>query len=268
MGLVDDMNTDDIRFPGIYRPPDRLIVRAAKKLRDRAPLVFDAADRGLAAARRARSPAQIEAYLRSHETRMLKLGAGWHATPGWLSVDIAHGLPDVAYMDATKPFPLPSDSFDFAQCEHVIEHLPYRGGLAMLRESHRVLREGGVLRIATPDLDLVRRLLADGESDPLLRAYVEWSDRMDQEWSAESEEPVGTGNPVFTVNRYVRFFGHTFLYDERTLRDSLESAGFRDIVVLSPGESSRPELRGIDRHHEEIGEQPNLLETLVMEAVC
>ena len=54
----------------------------------------------------------------------------------------------VVYMDATEPFPLPSQSFDAVHCEHVIEHVAYEAGMTMLRECRRVLRPGGVLRIA------------------------------------------------------------------------------------------------------------------------
>lgn len=270
---VSEASTEQpIQFPEVPRrtaSAGKPIARSAKRLLRSVPLVVDVADRGRTAVRRARSPKQIEAYLGSHQKRKLRLGAGFHALPGWLSVDIARGLQNVVYMDLTKPFPLPSDSFDFAQCEHMIEHIPYGSGLSMLGETHRVLRKGGVLRIATPDLDVVRRLLTDGETDPLLRAYVDWSDRIGRAWADEDAvEPIGTGNPAYAVNRYMRWFGHMFIYDERTLREALESAGFHDVVVVAPGESAHPDLRGIDRHHEEIGEQPNLIETLVMEATA
>jgi hypothetical protein len=39
-------------------------------------------------------------------------------------------------------------------------------------------------------------------------------------------------------------------------------------VKVASGESAHTELRGIDRHHDEIGTQANELETLVLEAIA
>jgi predicted SAM-dependent methyltransferase len=54
--------------------------------------------------------------------------------------------------DATEPFPLAAESFDWIFCEHFIEHIePYqlRGLLAELR---RLARPGATIRLSTPDL--------------------------------------------------------------------------------------------------------------------
>jgi predicted SAM-dependent methyltransferase len=199
-------------------------------------------------------PRLIRAYLDANEIRLLKIGAGRHATPGWLCTDINPRWPGVVYMDATNPWPLPSDTFAAIACEHMIEHVPHEGGQVLLRESRRTLMPGGTLRISTPNIDLVRDLLLDKE-----REYAGWSNRTFGDVSEGS-------NPVFTVNRMMRLWGHTFIYDEATLTADLRLAGFTKIVKCHPGESEHVELVGIDRHAEDIGEEYNRAESLILEA--
>jgi len=211
-----------------------------------------------------RRPRQINRYLERHAHRRLRLGSGRHTDPGWLSGDFLPVSPRVVYLDVTESFPLPADSFDIVHCEHVIEHISYEQGLFMLRECHRVLRAGGILRIATPDLALVGRLITQGGGDPALLEYVRWSN---ENYGTEAER-LDPANAAFAANRLVRNWGHTFIYDAATLRAALESAGFRDVLGVTPGSSSHLELRGIDRHQEEIGEAANELETLAYEATA
>lgn len=228
----------------------------------RFPVVYRAATLGVEAVGLIRRQKQIAAYLNANQRRYLRVGAGSHTEPGWLSVDLLPVSLSIVFMDATKPFPLPSESFDAVQCEHVIEHVTYDAGLAMLRECHRVLRNGGIMRIATPNLDLFRRLLDGDDDDPALAAYVEWSNRT----FGTPVEQRDVGNAAFTANRFVRHWGHTFIYNEPTLRKALREAGFVEIMNVTPGESSHSALRGIDRHEEVIGKEPNELETLALEA--
>ena len=230
----------------------------------RVPLARWTWDTAFKAIKLARRRGQVARYLNAHEQRYLRLGSGTHTDPDWLSVDIRLDPPGVVFMDVTKPLPLPSGSFDAVQCEHVIEHISYEAGLAMLSECHRVLRTGGTVRIATPNLDLISRLINAGDTDPALKSYVEWSN---SQFGTPAERR-DTWNPAFAANRMVRHFGHAFIYDETTLRGALTAAGFRDVIPVTPGVSSHAELQGIDRHHEEIGKQWDDLETLALEGTA
>jgi predicted SAM-dependent methyltransferase len=238
-----------------------MMQRAGAALR-RFPPAYKAASLALRAVGLARRSRQIDAYLKANERRYLRIGCGSHTDPGWLATDLLPVRADVVYLDATRRFPLPEASFDAVHCEHVIEHVPYHAALAMLSECRRVLRDGGVLRIATPNIDLVRRLLDRADPDPALDSYVEWSNRT---YGADAELHE-LANPVFAANRLMRSWGHTFIYDEQTLRRALEAAGFTEIVVVRPGASSHPALQGRDRHELEIGRAANELETLALEA--
>jgi predicted SAM-dependent methyltransferase len=201
----------------------------------------------------------IQRYLRTHESRRLHLGAGPHAIPGWLNTDIRPASLAIAYLDATKSFPLPDASMDVVFSEHMIEHVPYGDGVRMLRECARVLRPGGVVRIATPDLAAIVGLYRGDLSDEE-RAYVEWF--------VERNDVRAVGDrPAFVINHFFTSWGHRFLYDRKTLREALEQAGFEAVTEHRPGESEHPELRGLERHGTVLGDERwNDFETFVLEA--
>src|SRR5262249_30651163 len=125
------------------------------------------------AARRSRRGSLIRRYLAQNEQRKLQLGAAENVLPGWLNTDLhGYGRADVVYLDVRKTFPLPDASFDFVYSEHMIEHLTYAEGQHCLRESLRVLRPGGTLRIATPSLERLAALYDGGD---VARQYVQWA---------------------------------------------------------------------------------------------
>ena len=53
--------------------------------------------------------------------------------------------------DITKPIPLPNNSVDVYLSEDVFEHLDYNSLPTIINEIYRVLKPGGVLRLAMPD---------------------------------------------------------------------------------------------------------------------
>lgn len=177
-------------------------------------------------------------YLSEPGLKNLHLGCGRHTLDGWLNTDrfCRHGI---VYVDLTKRFPFPDNSFDHVYSEHAIEHLPYSNGLNMLREGFRVLRHGGKLRLATPDFVFIKAL-HNGDKTPLQRQYLSWSMK---EW-------VGFGSQehpeMFVINNFVRAWGHKFIYDEATLAGALESVGFVQIRKAVLNDSADPIFRGLE----------------------
>ncbi len=108
---------------------------------------------------RKRSPDLIAGYLSGHKSPRLHIGCQHHPMDGWLNVDILPGDPKVAFMDATQPFPLPDQTFDYIFSEHMIEHINLEMGGQMLSECYRIMRTGGRIRIVTPDIDLLPNIL-------------------------------------------------------------------------------------------------------------
>jgi SAM-dependent methyltransferase len=116
--------------------------------------------------------------------RRLQLGAFDQVHDGWLSTDVTPHLlvarvpglagvlhrlgvvsderlashrsgafADVRYLDLTRPFRFPDDTFECVFASHVLEHLDPGDAERCLREVHRTLARGGILRLAVPDLD-------------------------------------------------------------------------------------------------------------------
>ena len=214
-----------------------------------------------AAWRIARGPI-IERYLRSSGPHGLALGSGHHPPAGWLATDLDPGVAKgVIYLDVTEPFPFPDASFDRIHSEHLIEHVALRGGRAMLAECRRVLRPGGRLRIATPDLARLASLVTSLSGPaPEGADYVAWIART---FNDERLEP----RPADVFNHGMRAWGHVFLYDEGTLRDELTRAGFAAVTRHAMNESDDPRMRGLETHAQTVGGGEHVAwETMVLEA--
>ena len=201
---------------------------------------------------------QIDAYLRAHSLRKLQIGSGPVSLPGWLNSDFYPVAPNDIFLDATHPFPFANRTFDCIFTEHVIEHVTYPEGRAMLDECFRVLKPGGWIRLATPDLKKFVDLFSHPQ-DERQRRYIEWS-------VAQNHPQVETGSECFVLNSFVRNWGHQFIYDAPTLGAALRGAGFGALRPCRPGESQNPALRHLESHGQQIGEEFNEFETMVIEA--
>lgn len=207
---------------------------------------------------RMRRGAQIRRYIDSHEMRKLQIGAGRNLLHGWLNTDFNPRHEGVVYVDGSEPLPFADGTFHYLLTEHLIEHLPYAAGVALLRECRRVLIPGGRLRVATPDLSALLSLFS-ATKGPMQQRYIEWISR-----NFIPEAPCNRES--FVINNAFRNYGHKFLYDEATLRLAMESAGFKMITRYQPGESDSIELRGVESHGRDIGdEEINRYETMVLE---
>ena len=210
----------------------------------------------------AQSHSIITTYLRTHDVKKLQIGAGGvKGFDGWLNTDIEPQAGQ-AYLDATKPFPIPDSVLSYVFSEQVFEHLPYNGGLSMLRECHRTLKSGGKIRITTPNILRLMQLFQDAKTDEM-RTYIAetisggyWPEPLPRTVSPE----------CVILNYEMRNFCHQFLYDPKTLRESLEIAGFKDIKEFAPGESDDPQLAGLDARHKAAAHVRNDYETMVFEA--
>ena len=83
---------------------------------------------------------RIRQYVATHDCRKLQVGALGHYLEGWLNTDVAPSDSRTVFLDATKPFPIPDNSFDAVFAEHMFEHIPYKDGQHMLRECFRILK--------------------------------------------------------------------------------------------------------------------------------
>jgi predicted SAM-dependent methyltransferase len=231
--------------PGAMIAVDQLPARFGRRLRR-----YTAQARaGLAAGIRvARAPASlltsdrdvrlaVSRYLEASKPAALNLGSGTVPMAGWFNIDLdGHGQ---ISRDLTQGLPyLPDDSFDFAFSEHFLEHIERRQAAHLLTEVRRVLRGGGRLRLAIPDLDLVIDRYRDGR----------WNSR-DDEGLQRGFAP-HYGGALLTRGEWIdmafRQWGHRYLYNFEDLSRVLSQAGFRSIERVAHKQSREPFLAGLE----------------------
>jgi len=105
----------------------------------------EALKRALADARAAGRPVQCN------------LGCGSRHHPEWINIDFHGDGRRVLPWDLRHGLPLPDHSCDVVYSSHAIEHFDRDGANRFLGECRRVLRSGGVIRLAAPDLEGVAR---------------------------------------------------------------------------------------------------------------
>jgi predicted SAM-dependent methyltransferase len=201
-------------------------------------------------------PRLISKYLTANTVYKLHLGCGYHRISGWLNCDL-DPMRDVIILDVTRPLPFTDGTFDFIYCEHMIEHIPYASGRGMLEECRRVLKPGGTLRIATPDVRFLFALYREDRST-LEAEYIAWS-------SVQFVGDKGPHTALGVINNFMRDWGHVFLYDPDTLRQSMEAAGFLEITPMKVGQSNKQALKGLE-NTERMPATHYDLETFILEA--
>jgi predicted SAM-dependent methyltransferase len=94
----------------------------------------------------------------------LYLGARDYKPEGFSTVDIDPAVrPDIV-ADIVKLSPIADESCNEVVAGHVLEHVEWPDGFLALSEFARVLRRGGAIKIAVPDLGLLARTLLSGDS--------------------------------------------------------------------------------------------------------
>ncbi|MFB3816821.1 MAG: methyltransferase domain-containing protein [Candidatus Methylomirabilales bacterium] len=168
--------------------------------------------------------------------RRLNWACGPRGAPGWFNSDRRAGEGIQHTGDILDGLPLAPDSLDYAVTIHGLQDLAVPDVLPALRELHRVLRPGGVLRLAVPDLD--RAIRAYREQD---HAYFYIRD--------EEAETIG-GKFSYQMTWYgsVRAL---FTFD--FLEELLRKAGFHEVRRCGYRETAGPypEIVGLDNRPRE-----------------
>lgn len=160
----------------------------------------------------------------------LNIGCGKKHLNGFINMDVVK--PYDKKLDARKGLPYPDSTVDGVYSEHFFEHLTQAEGLGFLRECRRVLKPGGVVRIAMPDLDeLVRRYgaedwRADGD---MFKLGFDW-----------------VANRCEMMNIAMREWGHKHLYNEEELIRVAQIAGLRPVKRFDHGISDTNEFVGLE----------------------
>jgi SAM-dependent methyltransferase len=145
----------------------------------------------------------------------LHVGCGLVDAPGFVNIDLL-AAPHVhvqAPVDDLSAFP--DGCADLLYSCHCLEHFGFRHTRAVLSEWARVLRPGGVLRVAVPDFSVIARAYAAGGTLGELQSLL-------------------LGGQDYRLNF------HAAVFDERHLVDHMGAVGITDV--------RRWEARAVDHH--------------------
>lgn len=90
--------------------------------------------------------------------RLVNLGCGASFHPGWVNLDFVPQDPAVIRFDLREKLPFEDASCAVVYHSHVLEHFTHAFAPKFLRECHRILQRGGILRVVVPDLETIARL--------------------------------------------------------------------------------------------------------------
>lgn len=200
----------------------------------------------------------------------LNIGCGQSPTPGWQNYDNSPALwlarsrllmglmrrlglidaanvefaefcrsADISYADAATRIPHDTGSVDVIYSSHMIEHLDRHEAKAFLAECRRVLKSGGILRLAVPDLrNAVEQYLALDDADGFVRVL-----------QFDLDKPRGFAGRLRRLAFGGR--GHHWMYDSRSLSTLLSNAGFTQLATVSEASTRIPDPGALDLHERE-----------------
>lgn len=187
------------------------------------------------------------------------LGCGTHIYPEFLNIGYwQHFTEDCIYKDLNgtqntymmnrdlrNGIPARDNSLQLVYHSHMLEHLSYTDGIVFLRECHRVLEPGGVMRVLVPDLEL------------WINAYVSNNKFFFEEYRKVLD-------PNIYVTKASIFMGmlhnheHKSGYDFESLEWVLKSVGFTDVNRTLYADGSVDNLQTIEP----------MLPLRIMESLC
>jgi SAM-dependent methyltransferase len=129
--------------------------------------------------------------------------------------------------DLSYGIPLYDQSTDFVYSSHFLEHLYRSDAEHMLKESLRVLKPGGVLRLCVPDLEYAVSLYARGDKEAMLSNYF------------------------FVEDDNSYYARHKYMYDFQMLEVILRKVGFQDVQRCAYREGLTPDILNIDNRPED-----------------
>lgn len=140
--------------------------------------------------------------------RRLHLGCGKRHIPGFIHIDLAN-YDHIDYTHDVAELPMFADeSVDLIYACHVLEYFDAVEVVDVLAEWWRVLRSGGILRVAVPNFDA------------LWQQY---------EFSQELDEITGPLYGRWAIPGTDKVICHKMVYNDHTLSRLLSSIGFTNI---------------------------------------
>jgi predicted SAM-dependent methyltransferase len=155
---------------------------------------------------------------------------------------------DVLVHDLRRPLPFADGSVAVVYSSHLLEHLYLAEAKNLLRESYRVLRPGGVIRMVVPDLRALVEEYCDQEvqGGPELVPELKAADRLNTRMMLREEGPPA-GSLIYKIYSLLTdFHSHKWMYDAESLVWHLQQAGFTEVAALPVHESRITDIRKVE----------------------
>lgn len=142
--------------------------------------------------------------------------------------------PSVKYGDVVAGLPVESASCRGVYASHVLEHLCLDDCRAALRETLRLLADGGIFRLVVPDLRVYAETYVAAAAAGQTGAAIAFLEGTGLGIRSQSHTPWGLARKLLGNS------AHQWMWDEPALRAELVSAGFSDIRRAQLGDSGDP----------------------------
>lgn len=191
----------------------------------------------------------------------VQYGCGEIAPEGWINFDASPTLriqrtpvigkllrkrlntlfaANVQYGDIIKGLPVADDSCDALFCSHTLEHLSLNDFRRAIKNSYKILKEGGLFRIVMPDLEsYARNYLTELDKGNAGASFIFF----DNSRLGVIERKRGIKG---TISSAFGNSSHLWLWDEPSLRKELLDAGFKDIRRCAFDDSAEPAFKQVE----------------------
>jgi len=145
----------------------------------------------------------------------------------------------IEYCNAVNRIPLKDQSVDVVYSSHMVEHLDREQVRSFLMEAKRVLKEGGCIRTAFPDLQL---LIMQYNEEKDADAFMEKT-------GLDRVIPKRFSRKIMMLIKGDR--DHKYLYDGRSFAKILEEIGFNRVSILKSGNTMIKDPGSLDLRERE-----------------
>ena len=170
----------------------------------------------------------------------LEIGSGTRPLDGYEHLDINPDSPCVEYVAPMNDIPVEDNYFEEIQSIHVIEHQPWKDTLSTLKEWVRVLKPGGMLRLATPNLRWIAECYLQGRRGNT-KHFMEDANKMTEgelkRLKLNEEIDVALWANFKIMSSGIKWDEHYACYDARLLTDLLKKAGCSKVEIEHDGDS-------------------------------
>lgn len=141
---------------------------------------------------------------------------------------VSYNSHDVVYMNLNRKWKYNSMSVDVVYASHLFEHLDTESAALFLKESFRVLRTNGVIRLVIPDLyQISQKYLNEFNSSEISDPSKDFLWAINMHIDGQYK---GVGFIKKLIARLQRYpHQHKYMYDSKSMKLLLEEYGFVDI---------------------------------------